>query len=238
MSKTIGLASWTMTGITILRRSAAGPPIRCSILGIGSRSKPTLLLSSSLMWNLRPHPGQCLKNSIRNSSDRIGRSDKYQLRSSSACKRMTLQSASQLTKASRVLETPAADPKTSENHFSSRLAFETDPSDVYADVLNGVPSIVIIDARTPDAYARGHVPGAISLPYRAIDTSTTALLPLHKVLVIYCDGVYCNASTKAAARLTALGFRVKEMLDGMSGWRAEGYPVEETVLQLSAQNSR
>ncbi|TMI34727.1 rhodanese-like domain-containing protein [Candidatus Bathyarchaeota archaeon] len=151
---------------------------------------------------------------------------------------MTLQSASQLTKASRVLETPAADPKTSENHFSSRLAFETDPSDVYADVLNGVPSIAIIDARTPDAYARGHVPGAISLPYRTIDTSTTALLPLHKVLVIYCDGVYCNASTKAAARLTALGFRVKEMLDGMSGWRAEGYPVEETVLQLSAQNSR
>jgi len=38
-----------------------------------------------------------------------------------------------------------------------------------------------------------------------------------KVIVTYCDGVFCNASTKAAAKLTALGFRVKEMLDGMEG---------------------
>jgi len=25
---------------------------------------------------------------------------------------------------------------------------------------------------------------------------------------------------------------VKEMLDGMEGWRKEGYPVEETVIQM------
>jgi len=55
--------------------------------------------------------------------------------------------------------------------------------------------------------------------------------------VTYCDGVFCNASTKAAARLAALGFRVKEMLDGMNGWKAEGYPVEETILQLSPRKS-
>ncbi len=55
------------------------------------------------------------------------------------------------------------------------------------------------------------------------------------MLVTYCDGVYCNASTKAAARLTSLGFRVKEMLDGMSGWKTEGYLVEETIMQVSTQ---
>ncbi len=124
------------------------------------------------------------------------------------------------SKPSKVLETPASDAKTAENHFLFRLAFETDPSDVYIDLTNRVAAILVVDARTPEAYSRGHVPGAINLPYRKIDSSTTALLPRDKVLVTYCDGVFCNASTKAAARLTALGFRVKEMLDGMNGWKA------------------
>jgi len=63
-------------------------------------------------------------------------------------------------------------------------------------------------------------------------------LPRDKIIVTYCDGVFCNASTKAAAKLTALGFRVKEMLDGMEGWRKEGYPVEETVMQMTAPASQ
>ena len=142
------------------------------------------------------------------------------------------------SKPSKVLETPASDAKTAENHFLSRLAFETDPSDVYIDLTNRVAAILVVDARTPEAYSRGHVPGAINLPYRKIDSSTTALLPRDKVLVTYCDGVFCNASTKAAARLTALGFRVKEMLDGMNGWKAEGYPVEETIVHLAAQTQQ
>ncbi len=139
---------------------------------------------------------------------------------------------------SKVLETPPAEPKAAQEHFLSRLAFETDPSDVYNDLVNEVAGIVVIDARTTEAYARGHVPGAINLPYRKIDPSTTSFIPKDKVVVTYCDGVFCNASTKAAARLTALGFRVKEMLDGMNGWKREGYPVEETVVSMTTAASR
>jgi rhodanese-related sulfurtransferase len=73
---------------------------------------------------------------------------------------------------------------------------------------------------------KGHVPGAINLPYREISSASTTRLQREKLIVTYCDGVFCNASTKAAARLTALGFRVKEMLHGMAGWKEEGYPVE------------
>jgi len=76
------------------------------------------------------------------------------------------------SKPSKVLETPASDAKTAENHFLSRLAFETDPSDVYIDLTNKVTTILVVDARTPEAYARGHVPGAINLPHRTIDSST------------------------------------------------------------------
>ena len=84
----------------------------------------------------------------------------------------------------------------------------------------------MLDARTAESYAKAYVPGAISFPYRRIEASSVASLPKDKVIVTYCDGTFCNASTKAAAKLSALGFRVKEMIHGMAGWREEGYPVE------------
>src|SRR5712664_2293617 len=141
------------------------------------------------------------------------------------------QSLNQIT--SKVLAISPAAPNAAHNHFLSRLSFETDPSDVYHDITNEVGGMVVVDARTPESFARGHVPGAINLPQRTIDSSTTASLPRDKVMVTYCDGVFCNASTKAAAKLTALGFKVKEMLDGMEGWRKEGYAIEETVMQVT-----
>ena len=139
---------------------------------------------------------------------------------------------------SKILYNAPADPAVAYNYFTSKLAFETDPSDVYHDITNKLSGFIVLDARAPEAFAKGHVPGAINIPHRTIDASTTAALPRDKVIVTYCDGVFCNASTKAAAKLTALGFKVKEMLDGMNGWRKEGYPVEETVMQVTVPASR
>ena len=140
-------------------------------------------------------------------------------------------------RASRVLETEAADPKMAAEHFRSKLSFETDPSDVYTDLQNGETGFVVIDARSPESYARGHVPGSINLPYRTINAQTTTGLSKDKVLVTYCAGVFCNASTKAAAKLSALGFRVKEMLDGMEGWKREGYLVETGSGPMTVQTA-
>src|SRR3990170_8841716 len=136
---------------------------------------------------------------------------------------------------SRVLETVPAEPNVAAEHFRSKLAFETDPSDVYTDMENGETGFIVIDARRPESYARGHIPGSINLPYRTIDAETTANLPKDKVLVTYCAGLYCNASTKAAAKLSALAFRVKEMLDCMEGWKREGYPVEAGSASMTIQ---
>ena len=138
---------------------------------------------------------------------------------------------------SRVLATQPADPRIANDHFASKLSFETDPSDVYNDIKNEFSGMIVVDARTPESYARGHVPGAINLPHRAIDASSTQALSRDKVIVTYCDGIFCNASTKAAAKLTALGFKVKEMLDGMDGWKKEGYPIEETRMQVAVPAS-
>lgn len=126
---------------------------------------------------------------------------------------------------SAVLETPAAEPSAAAAHFASRLAFETDPSDVYADLAKGLAGIVVLDTRRAESYAKAHVPGSRNVPYRTITAESTAAWDRKATYVTYCAGVGCNASTKGAARLAALGFKVKEMLDGVHGWQAEGFPV-------------
>ena len=49
--------------------------------------------------------------------------------------------------------------------YEAKLAFEIDPSDLFA-ALNASEKIVVIDARQAHGYVREHIPGAINLPHR------------------------------------------------------------------------
>ena len=132
---------------------------------------------------------------------------------------------------SLVTEHPAAAPAIAYRHFVGRLAVETDPSDVHFDLERGADGLVVVDARSLEDYARCHIPGAIGLPYRSITADTQVALPKGKLLVTYCWGPGCNAANKAAVRLSALGFQVKEMIGGIEYWRKEGYPIEGTEVR-------
>ncbi|MDB4881428.1 MAG: rhodanese-like protein [Gemmatimonadetes bacterium] len=128
-----------------------------------------------------------------------------------------------------VLEPPAASPDEARRHFASKLAVETDPSDVHADLERGVRRIVVIDARSAAHFGECHVPGAISLPHRSINEESTSMLSRDVCVVVYCWGPACNAATRAGVRLSALGFQVKEMIGGLEYWRHEGFAVEGTL---------
>ncbi|WP_233219202.1 rhodanese-like domain-containing protein [Adhaeribacter arboris] len=110
--------------------------------------------------------------------------------------------------------------------FYNKLCFESDPSDVFNDLQDGVEDFVVIDARSRESFALEHVPGALNLPHKEMNLETTALLPREKIMVVYCDGIGCNASTKGAAKLVSLGFKAKEMMGGLDWWKRDGYPVE------------
>ena len=128
---------------------------------------------------------------------------------------------------SHVLSTPAAPCDEAYAFFQRKLRYETDPSDVYRDMQQGVDTFVVLDVRSPEAYAKSHVPRALHLPHTAINAATTAALPHDKLLVVYCWGPGCNGATKAAMQLSALGFAVKEMIGGIEYWEErERYPVE------------
>lgn len=110
-------------------------------------------------------------------------------------------------------------------HYADKLAYETDSWDLKV-ALEAGERLIVIDARSPQAYATGHIPGAISLPHRAMDEATTAPLDKAALVVTYCDGIGCNASTKGALNMARLGFRVKELIGGLDWWKRDGHPTE------------
>ncbi|MGG1518843.1 rhodanese-like domain-containing protein [Paenibacillus oryzisoli] len=133
------------------------------------------------------------------------------------------------TRQSLVLETPFASPEHTHRHYMNKLSVETDVADVRFDMQHGLDDFLLIDVRSAKAYEECHIPGAINLPSNLISAETTAAFSTSKAIVVYCWGPACNGGTKGAARLSGLGFMVKEMLGGIEYWRREGHPVEGTL---------
>ncbi len=109
------------------------------------------------------------------------------------------------------------------NFYQQKLQYEIDSADL-REALGRGESIVVVDGRTSDAYAREHIPGAVSLPHREISFNTTESLSKSELYVCYCDGIGCNASTKTALKLLTLGFQVRELIGGLDWWKRDGYP--------------
>ena len=126
---------------------------------------------------------------------------------------------------SAVLEYGAPQPGETAAMMEDKLRFHTDSWDLSVDLKAGFSEIVVIDARSRDAYLAGHNLGAGSFPHREMSAETTARLDRGKVYVVYCDGIGCNGSTKGAYKLASLGFRVKELLGGLDWWRRDGHPI-------------
>jgi rhodanese-related sulfurtransferase len=126
----------------------------------------------------------------------------------------------------RVLADAPAPPAEALAHFTDRLAFECDPADVAADLRGGGGGFVLLDCRSRAAYARAHVPGAVSLPHAEVDDAALAGIAAGTLLVTYCWGPGCNAATRGARRVAALGRPVKEMIGGFEYWVREGLPLE------------
>ena len=128
---------------------------------------------------------------------------------------------------SPVTHTPAAPSADALAHFARRLSLETDCADVHGAMAEAgglPPDFVLLDVRGPRAYARAHVPGAVSLPHREMTAERMAGWPGDALFVVYCAGPHCNGADRGALRLAELGRPVKLMLGGMTGWADEGFP--------------
>ena len=73
-----------------------------------------------------------------------------------------------LPTSSAVTEVPAATAAAAAAHFAALLSVETDCWDVWDAFERDVVDFVLLDVRSPDLFAAGHVPGAVNLPHRRI----------------------------------------------------------------------
>jgi membrane protein DedA with SNARE-associated domain/rhodanese-related sulfurtransferase len=87
-----------------------------------------------------------------------------------------------------------------------------------------MPGLMLIDARSAESRARsGWIAGSIHLR----DISELKGDP-DSVIVVYCDCPNDASAAVMARKLKALGFkRVRPLAGGISGWRAQGFPVEQ-----------
>ena len=86
---------------------------------------------------------------------------------------------------------------------------------------------VILDVRSQQEYAQGHVPTAINIPHNAILENPDLLEPYQgRKLVVYCR------SGRRAGRVTDLlkssdtDWTLYHLQGDFLGWQAEGLPVE------------
>ncbi|MDE6086554.1 MAG: rhodanese-like domain-containing protein [Muribaculaceae bacterium] len=84
---------------------------------------------------------------------------------------------------------------------------------------------VILDVRTPEEYADGHISGAININVLAPDFATESQKTLNKKDTVF---VYCRSgkrSMDAAGILTKLGYHVVDLKGGILNWQESGLPV-------------
>jgi rhodanese-related sulfurtransferase len=80
---------------------------------------------------------------------------------------------------------------------------------------------VLVDVRPRDEYARGHLPGALSVPLAEL-RDRMAELPADTDIVAYCEGPYCFASAHAVEYFAEAGRSVHRIDGGLASWVRSG----------------
>jgi len=88
------------------------------------------------------------------------------------------------------------------------------------------PDLVILDVRTPEEFAAGHVPGARNVPHDQVTARLADLSPLRgKQVVLYCRSG--RRSALAADALRQAGFsRLLHLQGDYLAWEADKRPIE------------
>jgi len=86
----------------------------------------------------------------------------------------------------------------------------------------------LLDARMPEAYAEGHLPGAVNVPFEMLGQFIDKIEALSREswIITYCDGPPCDLSELLGHELINMDFKfVAFYQDGLDDWLTAGEPV-------------
>lgn len=87
--------------------------------------------------------------------------------------------------------------------------------------------VLFVDARKPELFEIGALPGALSVPWKDVEEGRVPKLPpKDRPLVLYCDNEWCEYSLRLGTWLLERGYRdVAVFIDGYEAWwNADGAP--------------
>ena len=95
------------------------------------------------------------------------------------------------------------------------------------DLVQRLPTVVLVDALGPPYFQTVHLPGAINIPpHKVANLAPTALPDKSARIVVYANGSSSNA-TIVLQQLAQLGYRQLALyVDGTEGWIEAGLPVD------------
>ncbi|NGM64877.1 thioredoxin domain-containing protein [Sphingobacterium sp. SGR-19] len=123
--------------------------------------------------------------------------------------------------------------RTDEQKSSDQLTAQT-----FADKIEEVEYLQLVDVRTPEEFEKGHIEGAINIDWNGTDfTERIAKLDTEKPVFVYC--LSGGRSSKAVEKLEEMGFgQIYELPGGMMEWRANNLPestTSETAVGMNMQ---
>ena len=91
----------------------------------------------------------------------------------------------------------------------------------FASLLTNRQDVVLLDVRTAEEYAEGHIEGATNIDVRSDSFAERAesILPKQKTIAVYCRSG--RRSAQAANLLAKRGYRVVNLSGGIIAWNAE-----------------
>ena len=99
------------------------------------------------------------------------------------------------------------------------------PQEAFA-LMQSNPDVVIIDVRTPEAFAKEHIEGAINIDYYS-ETFEDELekLDKSKTYIVYCSCPGRGISEGTVDMMAELNFKeAYNIFDGFDSWKTEGFP--------------
>jgi rhodanese-related sulfurtransferase len=103
-----------------------------------------------------------------------------------------------------------------------QLGYKTISVSDASAMIQSSPNLLVVDVRTPQEYAQGHLKGAINIPLSDLPLRIGGLNPNGPILV-YCQTGYRSA--QASTILVKASFtQVYNMDGGITAWINAGYP--------------
>lgn len=103
---------------------------------------------------------------------------------------------------------------------SSKISYRQITADEAAQMMQEETDFVLLDVRTQEEYASGHIPGAICIPNETIGSEEIPELPdKDQLILVYCRSG--NRSKQASQKLAEQGYTNVVEFGGINGWTGE-----------------